>query len=189
MQEKYKLLYEITKSEYDRELTRFTRIENKTVKLLTISSIFIVALTAIIINSVIIEIFLSSNGLLKIFYCTTIILFFIFSIIGLGYALRCLSIINNYNIPVDKQLFDTIQNTQDEDLCYFRISRSYSDYVSKNNISNEKKTKAYTISYYFLLLAKLCFILFIISLAFMLYQSNDKDCSKNDWKQSHTTKK
>jgi hypothetical protein len=189
MQEKYKLLYEITKSEYDRELTRFTRIEDKTVKLLIISSIFILALTAITTNSVVIEIFLSSNGLLKIFYCTIIILFFIFNSIGLGFALRCLSIINNYNIPIDKQLFDIIQNTQDEDLCYFIISRSYSDYVSKNNISNEKKTKAYTISYYFLLLAKLCFILFIISIAFMSYQSNDKECSKNHWKQSYTTNK
>lgn len=185
MQEKSKLLYEITKSEYERELSRFTRIEDKAAKLLTVLSIFIVALTAITTNSTVIETFSNASQSLKIAYCTTIFLFFVFNIISLWFAFRCFSIINHYNIPVDKELFDTIQNTQDEDYCYFKISRSYSDYVSKNNIGNEKKSKLYVKSYYLLLGAKIFFIGFIITLALMLYKSNEKSCEKNEWKLSY----
>lgn len=66
-----------------------------------------------------------------------------------------------------------------------KISRSYSDYVSKNNIGNEKKSKLYVISYYLLLGAKIFFISFIIILALMLYKSNEKSCEKNEWKLSY----
>ena len=185
MQEKSKLLYEITKSEYERELSRFTRIEDKAAKLLTVLSIFIVALTAITTNSTVIETFSNTSQSLKTAYCITIFLFFTFNIISLFFAFRCFSIINHYNIPVNKELFDTIQNTQDEDYCYFKISRSYSDYVSKNNIGNEKKSKLYVISYYLLLGAKIFFISFIVILALMLYKSNEKSCEKNEWKLSY----
>lgn len=185
MQEKYQLLYEVTKLEYEKELARFTRIEDKAIKLLTVSSIFIVALTAITTNSNVIQTFSESSSALKTTYCAIIIIFFILNIIGLFYVFKCLNITNNYNLPVDKSLFDMINNAQDTAHSYFQIARSYSHYVSENNINNQKKTNSYIISYYILLIAKFSFIAFIIVLSWMLYQSNDNNCEKNEWKLSY----
>lgn len=188
MQEKYLLLYEVTKLEYEKELARFTRIEDKAIKLLTVSSIFIVALTAITTNSNVIQTFSESSSTLKMIYCIIILIFFILNIIGLFYVFKCLNITKNYNLPVDKSLFDMINNAQDAAHSYFQVARSYSAYVSENNINNQKKTNSYIISYYILLIAKFSFIAFIIVLSVMLYQS-DNNCEKNEWKLSYINNK
>src|SRR5690606_11608764 len=173
----------------EKEIARFTRIEDKAIKLLTVSSIFIVALTAITTNSHVIQTFSESSSTLKTIYCIIILIFFILNIIVLFFVFRCLNIINNYNLPVDKSLFDMIKKSQDTAHSYFQVARSYSDYVSKNNISNQKKTKSYIVSYYILLIAKFSFIAFIIVLSFMLYQSSDDNCEKNEWKLSYINNK
>lgn len=177
MNQKYELLYEVTKLEYEKEIDRFVRIEDKANKLLTLASIFIVAITAIAANSTVTEIYNDSIILVKFFYWILLILYVISNVVCLIYTLKCLSLVTIQNMPVGKEVFDKIQQYQDN-RSYFYIAKAYSTYIEKNMSTNSIKTKYYGISYLALFCSKIIFILYIIMLGGMIIASENENCSK-----------
>lgn len=124
MNPKYELLYEVTKLEYEKEVERFVRIEDKANKLLTLTSIFIVAFTTIAANSTVTELYSNSHLTFKTFYWLLIILYVISNIICLIFTLKCLRLITIQNMPIGKDTFDKIQQYSDN-RSYFYIAKAY----------------------------------------------------------------
>lgn len=178
MNQKFELLYEVTKLEYEKEVDRFVRIEDKANKLLTLASIFIVAITAIAANSTVIEIYSDSNNTIKTIYWALLISYLIGNIICLIFTLKCLRLVIIQNMPVGEDVFNKIQSYGDN-RSYFYIAKAYSSYVDQNMKTNLIKTRYYGISYYALFFSKVIFVLYIVMLGSMILTSEDKNCSKN----------
>jgi hypothetical protein len=174
---KYELLYEVTKLEYEKEVERFVRIEDKANKLLTLTSIFIVAFTAIAANSTVTELYSNSHLTFKTFYWLLIILYVISNIICLIFTLKCLRLITIQNMPIGKETFDKIQQYSDN-RSYFYIAKAYSTYVNQNMVTNLIKTKYYSVSYYALFCAKILFVIYLLMLGGMILTATDENCSK-----------
>ncbi|MDH1727562.1 hypothetical protein N5E37_15460 [Acinetobacter johnsonii] len=177
MNPKYELLYEVTKLEYEKEVERFVRIEDKANKLLTLTSIFIVAFTTIAANSTVTELYSNSHLTFKTFYWLLIILYVISNIICLIFTLKCLRLITIQNMPIGKDTFDKIQQYSDN-RSYFYIAKAYSTYVNQNMVTNLIKTKYYSVSYYALFCAKILFVIYLLMLGGMILTATDENCSK-----------
>lgn len=177
MNPKYELLYEVTKLEYEKEVERFVRIEDKANKLLTLTSIFIVAFTTIAANSTVTELYSNSHLTFKTFYWLLIILYVISNIICLIFTLKCLRLITIQNMPIGKDTFDKIQQYSDN-RSYFYIAKAYSTYVNQNMVTNLIKTRYYSVSYYALFCAKILFVIYLLMLGGMILTATDENCSK-----------
>ena len=166
--ERYKLLYEVAKTEYLKEDARFARIDDKTSKLLTFLTIIVVAITAIATNLRVIDFISACPASYYYIYIGIIFLFSVSTIICFISAWVCYGEVNHNNLAIDQKLVEELMADSSADPAYFKVAKAYSDCISLNDEQNTKKSKCYNWCYYAFLGMKIFFIIFISYLVFLL---------------------
>ena len=162
--DKYKILYEYQKAQFDDENNRFSKIEDKATKLLTALSFFIPLF--ILISTKIFERIDSFNCL---FYWTItfIITLILFSASSAWWAiLRSICLMDSKRMPT-KKIREELFNKNSLDTCYVELSELYSDMVGVYRRLNADKNEFIGLAYNEILLAAGFFLLLVI-LTFVL---------------------
>lgn len=146
---KYKILYEVSKHEYQLELERSKSLDDKATKYLTLIGVVIVAYSAALTK---LDLFASfaCNCITKIIlYCLCIFLFIL--ILSCWYSIsKVISFSALDKVPLnDNNLLNTFINT-DERTCLWYMSEVYEDIIERNAIKLEDKVKALDKAYTFM---------------------------------------
>jgi high-affinity K+ transport system ATPase subunit B len=165
--DKYKILYEYQKAQFDDEKNRFSKIEDKATKFLTTLSFFIPLF--IFFSTKIFEKIDSSNCFFYwiIVFIITLILF---SASSAWWAiLRSMRLIDSMRMPTQK-IREELFNKNSLDTCYVELSELYSNMVDMYRRLNTDKTEFIKLAYneilftagFFLLLVILTSVLWVI---------------------------
>jgi len=138
--ENAKLLYEVSKFEYESELSRSARLDEKVNKILTFESVIIVAFTALTTNSKIIDLLNDKYDINLIFSYGLIVIFFIVISISLYILIDCLALRNMEKLHVDDAMSIRIGGL-DNPSAYIEVVANYSKITEKNKDSNDYKAE------------------------------------------------
>lgn len=150
--EKFKALYEYHKTQYDNEVTRGQKLEDKSAKYLTVLTIAITAFTLFVskwIESLTLPIFGGQIicGVFNIFVLFSLIFTFICFCSSWSLVFRSLSMLKVKKIPSNQQTINTFSKNSLESV-YVALSKKYVEAYNVIFINNEKKSslmvKAYT---------------------------------------------
>lgn len=161
--ENAKLLFEISKFEYESELARSTRLDDKVNKILTFESVIIVAFTALVTNSNIIE-FLNTKLFINLLlsYSLTFIFFTVIAI-SLYILIDCLALKNMEKLHVSEQMSKRIGRLNNT-AAHIEVVANYSRITEKNKSSNDLKAEKLFKNHNLLFLALFVICLYVASL-------------------------
>ena len=138
--ENAKLLYEVSKYEYENELIRSTRLDEKVNKILTFESVIIVAITALTTNSSVIELLNKKDSINLVFSYGLVIIFFIIIAISLYILIDCLALKNMQRLHVNEEMCLKVGCLDSPD-AYIEIVSNYSQITDTNKKSNDTKAE------------------------------------------------
>lgn len=161
--ENAKLLYEISRYEYESELTRSTKLDEKVNKILTFESVIIVAFTALTTNSSIIELLNNKHSVNLIYSYGLVIIFIVIIAISLYILIDCLALRNMEKLHVDEAMCLRIGCLDNPD-AYIEVVSNYSSITEINKKSNDAKAKKLFKNHNLLFLALFVICLYASSL-------------------------
>lgn len=178
--ENAKLLYEVSKYEYESELSRSSRLDEKVNKILTFESVIIVAFTTLVTNSSIIE-FLNQKIFFNFYLSYGLaITFFVIISISLYILIQCLALRNIEKLHVDQSMSLRIGKL-DVVSAYIEVVKNYSEITIRNQKSNDAKAEKLFKNHNLLFLALLIIALYMSSLfiAFVTPNKDSKELTKD----------
>lgn len=161
--DKYEELYKHAKSVFDEELSRFSRIEDKAGRFLTV----ITALLAVyaLAGRQLFGDLLPPENKLELFIVVNAFLVLVSLLFSWAYAFRTLHLQGIKKAPLNNQILDFFRENQIVDI-YYAMSEQYSKSLEYNQNINDLKASNIKKSFWFIVLTVILFFIFLIANGF-----------------------
>ncbi|MDV7526354.1 hypothetical protein R4527_01870 [Acinetobacter baumannii] len=170
--ENAKLLYEVAKYEYESEINRTSKLDEKVNKILTFESLIIVAFTALVTNSNIIDLLKAKYSFNIILSYSLVGMFIITISISLYILIQCLALRNIKKLHVSQEMSMKV-GVLDNVSAYIEVVKNYSDITINNQKSNDIKAEKLFKNHNLLFISLFIIVLYVCSL-FIAMLSSDR---------------
>ena len=167
--EKYKELYNHSKSVFNEELNRFNRIDSKAAQYLAVLTLLIGL--AAYLGQWLIEYIIPPNGIVDWILLVLGICIFISLILSWYFNFKVLKLHGVYKIPLDDETIEFYNSNRLIDI-YFAMSKGLKDMLIKNTSKTDNKAKYLTYGYRCIITSAALLVLFSIPFIVKNWDSN-----------------